>query len=573
VRIPRAATAGIAALTTLALVWLAAGLPAGAFFAGDSGVKLIAAREAIAHPARPFEADLPRVGSRATTFVDQMIVPHGDHAHVLQSPLFPPLTAPLIAALGLRGAYVWPALAFIALVPLLAAARRTLLPDTSWAVLAWIVVLANPLFLYALEFWEHAPAVALLAAGTTLVAPALAGAGAPARTALGGALVGGAVLLRPEGAWLAGGLALALVSPPAGLNRRRQGSGESRRSEAKAEPRPTMPLWLAFGGGAAALLLPAGAVNYAHFGNPFGAHASAVLAPMGADFIAARWQRVRDWLWPASTADAAGLALVAAAWLAALFKVDVRARQAAVLAGTAVLAVLAARRSLPTSSFWQGFPLALLALMPGTGWTREARQLVIAALVTVAGVVLTATNDGGAQWGTRYLLVAAPPLLLLAARGATDAAGAGTWRGPRLALLALVLVAGAATSRSAYLELRGAKRSYQGVVTAVESMAPPGGVIVTNLWWLDQVAAALHGTRVFLYVPDAAAAASALAIVRDERIAALTLAWSQDESPFPLEAALDGTCFRTTATREAPLRHVQLATAQCAPTPARRAGN
>ena len=544
--IPRAATAGIAALTGLALVWLAAGLPAGAFFAGDSGVKLIAAREAIAHPSRPFETDLPRVGTRATTFVDQMIVPHGDHAHVLQSPLFPPLTAPLIAAFGLRGAYVWPALAFIALVPLLAAARRALLPDTSWVVLAWIVVAASPLFLYALEFWEHAPAVALLAAGMALVAPALAGAGSPRRTALGGALVGGGVLLRPEGAWLAAGLALALVSPPAGL-----------------KPRPTMPLWLAFGGGAAALLLPAAALNYAHFGNPLGGHASAVLAPMGADFLAARWQRVRDWLWPAAAADAAGLALVAAAWLAGLFKVDVRARQAVVLAGTAVLAVLAARRSLPTPSFWQGFPLALLALMPATAWTREARQLAIAAVVTVAGVVLTATNDGGAQWGTRYLLVAAPPLLLLAARGATDAAGAGMWRRARVALLALVLLAGAATSRSAYLELRGAKRSYQGLVSAVESVSPPGDVIVTNLWWLDQVAAALHGTRVFLYVPDAAAAASALAVVRDERIDAITLAWSENESPFPLQAALDGTCFRAAATREAPLRRIRLATARC----------
>ena len=545
-RIPHAATAGIAALTALALAWLAAGLPAGAFFAGDSGVKLIAAREALAHPSRPFQTDLPRIGARATTFVDQMVVPHGDHAHVLQSPLFPPLTAPLIAAFGLRGAYVWPALAFIALVPLLAAARRTLLPGTSWAVLAWIVVAANPLFLYALEFWEHVPAVALLAAGTTLVAPAMAGAGSPTRTAIGGALVGAGVLLRPEGAWLAAGLALALVSSPAGL-----------------KPRPTMPLWLPFGGGAAALLLPAAAVNFAHFGNPLGAHASAVLAPMGADFLAARWQRVRDWLSPASSADAAGLALVAAAWLAALFRVDVRARQAMVLAGTAVLAVLAARRSLPTQSFWQGFPLALLALMPATAWTREARQLAIAGLVTVAGVVLTATNDGGAQWGTRYLLVAAPPLLLLAARGATDASGPGPWRRPRLALLALVLLAGAATSRSAYLELRGAKRSYQGLVAAVESVAPPGGVLVTNLWWLDQVAAALHGTRVFLYVPDAAAAARALALARDERLDAVTLVWSEDESPFPLAAALDGTCFRTIATREAPLRRVRLATARC----------
>jgi hypothetical protein len=327
VQIPRAATAGIAALTALALVWLAAGLPAGAFFAGDSGVKLIAAREAIAHPARPFETDLPRVGARATTFVDQMIVPHGDHAHVLQSPLFPPLTAPLIAAFGLRGAYVWPALAFVALVPLLAAARRPLLPDTSWAVLAWIVVAANPLFLYALEFWEHAPAVAMLSAGTALVAPAMAGAGSSARTAIGGALVGGGVLLRPEGAWLAAGLALALG------------------------PR----YWLAFGGGAAAMLLPAAALNYAHFGNPLGAHASAVLAPMGADFLAARSQRLRDWLWPTSGADTAGLALVAAAWVAALFKVDVRARQLVVLAGTAVMAVLASRRSLPTASFWRDF--------------------------------------------------------------------------------------------------------------------------------------------------------------------------------------------------------------------------
>jgi hypothetical protein len=535
VQIPRAATTGIAALTALALVWLAAGLPAGAFFAGDSGVKLIAAREAIAHPSRPFETDLPRVGSRATTFVDQMIVPHGDHAHVLQSPLFPPLTAPLIAAFGLRGAYVWPALAFIALVPLLAAARRTLLPGTSWAVLAWIVVAANPLFLYALEFWEHVPAVALLAAGTALVAPAMAGAGSPTRTAIGGALVGGGVLLRPEGAWLAAGLALALG------------------------PRH----WLPFGGGAAALLLPAAAVNYTHFGNPLGAHAAAVLAPTGADFLATRGQRVRDWLWPASTAGAGGLALVAAAWLAALFKVNVRTRQAVILAGTAVVAVLAARRALPTQSFWQGFPLVLLALMPATAWTRDAQQLAIAALVTVAGVVLSATNDGGAQWGTRYLLVAAPPLLLLAARGATDAAGAGTWRRARLALLAIVLLAGAATSRSAYLELRGAKRSYQGLVTAVESVAPPGSVIVTNLWWLDQVAAALHGTRVFLYAPDPAAAARALEIARDERIDAVTLAWSEDESLFPLAAVLDGSCFRTIATHEAPLRRVRLATARC----------
>jgi len=518
---------------------MASGLPATTFYSGDSGLKLISALEAIDHPGRPFELDLPHVGRQPVPFVDPMVVVHGDHAHPLQSPLFPPLSAPFIAAFGARGAYLLPALAFVALVPLLASARRHLTPDASWAVLAWIVVAANPLLLYALEFWEHAPAVALLAAGTAIVAPSFVRDLSAARLAAGGALVGAGVLLRPEGAWYAVGLALAL--------------GPRR--------------WLPFGGGAAALLLPAGVLNYRHFGTPLGAHASAVLAPIGsALWLATRWQRVLDWLWPAAAADAIGLTLVAAACVAALFKVEVRVRQALALAGTAVIAVLAARRALPMQSFWQGFPLALLALMPASICTPAAKGLGLAAYVAVVGVVLTATNDGGAQWGTRYLLIAAPPLLLLAARGATDAAGTGAWRPARLALLAVILLAGAAVSRSAYLELRGTKRNYEGLVTATRTFTRPGDVILTNLWWFDQVNAALHGTRTFLYAADGAAAARALATLRAERIDAVTLAWSADaaEAPFPLESALVGTCFRTRATRDAEPRSIRFAAAQCA---------
>ena len=533
----RAGTAGIVTITALALAGLAAGLPADAFFSGDSGVKLIATLDAIAHPARPFETDLPRIGATTTTFTDPMVVPHGGHAHVLQSPLFPPLTAPLVAAFGLRGAYVWPAIAFLALVPLFAAARRQLLPDTSWAVLAFVVVAANPLFFYALEFWEHVPAVALLTAGLVLIAPALKGEGSPARTAAAGVLVGTGVLLRPEGAWLAAGLALVLA------------------------PRD----WLPFGGGAAAVLAPAAALNYAHFGNALGAHASAVLSPLGTNFLAARWQRLQDWLWPASLAQAAGLALVAAAWVVALFKTDVRARQLLALTGTAVVAVLASRRALPAQSFWLGFPLALLAFMPASVWTRETTRLAIAALVAVAGVVLTATNDGGAQWGTRFLLVAAPPLLLLAARGASAATGAGAWRTLRLAGVVIVLLAGAMTSRSAYQELRGAKRNYAGLVAELASVAPPGGIVITDAWWLDQVAARLHGSRTFLYVSDRAAAARAVTALRAERVDAVTLASSQDESTSTLEEVLDGTCFRTTATRHVSLRRMRLVSARCEP--------
>jgi hypothetical protein len=530
-------TAVVAAATGLVLVWLASGLPPGAFFSGDSGVKLIAALDAIAHPSRPFETDLPRVGTRTATFVDQMVLTHGEHAHVLQSPLFPPLTAPLISLFGLRGAYVWPALAFAAMFPLLAVARRHLVPETSRSMLAWMAIAASPLLFYALEFWEHAPAVALLTAATATVAPALAGGGSPIRVAAGGALLGAGVLLRLEGIWYGGGLALALG------------------------PR----WWLPFGAGAAALLLPAAAANHSHFGNPLGAHASAVLAPIATGFVAARVQRIEHWVLPGSVAAAAGLALVAASWAGALVKLDVRARQMMALAGTAIVAVLAARRTLPIESFLQGFPLALLAFVPAVTSTREAGRLALATFVTVVGVLLTATNDGGAQWGTRYLLIAAPPLLLLAARGATDAAGQGALRWPRLAALVVILLAGAATSRAAYLELRGAKRSYEGLVAAVAGAVPPGGVIVTNAWWLDQIAAALHRSRTFLYVPDEPAAARAFALLQNERIEHVTVAWSEEEPPFRLEAVLDRTCFRIGAVREIPLRAMRLAPAHCPP--------
>ena len=164
----------------------------------------------------------------------------------------------------------------------------------------------------------------------------------------------------------------------------------------------------------------------------------------------------------------------------------------------------------------------------------------------------------------RYLLIAAPPLLLLAARAATDAAGAGRWRALRLAAVGLICLAGAMTSRAAFLELRGAKRNYDGLVTAVAAFTPPGRIVLTNAWWLDQVAGTLHGSRTFLFVNYAPAAARAIDIVRAERIDDVTLAWTTaGEAPFPLEAALDGTCFRIATVRDMPLRELRLASVRC----------
>ena len=124
-------------------------------------------------------------------------------------------------------------------------------------------------------------------------------------------------------------------------------------------------------------MLPAAALNYLHFGNPLGAHASAVLAPIGESFVAARWQRVQDWLWPASAGDAAGLCSWPPRGPPRAFGVNLRARQLLALTGGAAVAMLAARRALPVPSFWQGFPLALLALRAGSLWPAAVRRLAV----------------------------------------------------------------------------------------------------------------------------------------------------------------------------------------------------
>src|SRR5947209_650621 len=52
----------------VALVLLARGLPTRTFFAGDSGVKLIVARNAIEHPTHPLDIDLPALAISRSIF-------------------------------------------------------------------------------------------------------------------------------------------------------------------------------------------------------------------------------------------------------------------------------------------------------------------------------------------------------------------------------------------------------------------------------------------------------------------------------------------------------------------------
>jgi hypothetical protein len=207
--------------------------------------------------------------------------------------------------------------------------------------------------------------------------------------------------------------------------------------------------------------------------------------------------------------------------------------------------------AIASGDFWGLALLAGLAL----GWlaTRPSPVrsfLVTAALVDIVLVVLTAPNDGGGQWGPRYLLFAFVPAALLAA-GALETA---LQRRPvGIALVVVALTAGIWIQRVGYRELRGAKRTYSRVLDFVRREVPSGGNAVTDLWWLDQVAAAATADRRILYSPDVEAVRDILRRLTEVGVDAVTLFYSRDESPLGGSWLADG-CFREVGRSEVPER-------------------
>lgn len=407
---------------------LAAGLPGDGFVVGDVGVKFIAAREAIAHPSRPFEVDPPSIGGKpAPDFLEQFFEPHGPHAHATTSFAFPVTIAPFVALLGMRGAYVVPMLSFVGLVATMVAWARALQTRAPPALAGWSMALLSPLLFYALECWEHVPAALCVA-----MASGLATAGSrPRRDAVAaGFLLAFGILLRPEAAWSA--LAVTMVLAIEGK-------------------------WASVAlvtAAAAAGVLPTLLYNARHFGTPWGSHVSSNLALLQTSWLAARWDIVRLWF---------------GSW-----KAD--------------------------GSLWATFPFALLALLQPV-WTARTRSLWILAAVPLLCVVLTAPNDGGSQWGPRYLLIIVPPLLLLALEAAvtlTERRGRARW--VAAAAVAVAVIAGLSVTRHAYRDLRGAKRLHASLTHDIASLH--GAYVVTDLWWLDQLAAAADPRPTFLYVDD-----------------------------------------------------------------------
>jgi hypothetical protein len=194
-----------------------------------------------------------------------------------------------------------------------------------------------------------------------------------------------------------------------------------------------------------------------------------------------------------------------------------------------------------TANAWCTAPGILLAFVPIPAVSPFAgrRFLLTTCAITTALVLLTAPNDGGGQWGPRYLLFAYAPLTILIADAVESLARRG---GAGVLVVVLVAAFSLSIQRTSYRELRRAKLTYGRVLAFVREKVTPGSFVITDLWWLDQVAAAATVDRTFLYAPDPQAHAAVLDRLRQAGVRSATIIRSHSESSAEMSASRDA-CF------------------------------
>jgi hypothetical protein len=394
---------------------------------------------------------------------------------------------------------------------------------------------AGPLLFYALEFWEHVPAITCLAAAMALLATTEP---TPPKQIAGGVLAAIAILLRPEALWFVIAVSCWRIYARAPV------------AHYAAAVVGVLGLFAAF--------------NFLESGSWIGLHASANMAPLLDDWASVRLQRAALWFWPGSTMWMGGVFVLAASWVAYLLGANSALTQTTALLAVAMLALQAATGAYPRESLWSCWPAGLLLLVPSTR-LRDAGPWWWIALFTTAAVWLSSTHDGGAQWGPRFVLIAAPAMIVLAAAQITETTRPGWARRFRQVLVIVVLLAGLWATRAAYRELRGTKQFYAQLVDAVDRHVTNGSVLVFSTWWFDQVVASLHSTRTFLYAESAPAGAAILKELQAAGIREAALAWSQEQAEDSVGNAVAGSCYQVVRTDDIPERQVRILTVTCRP--------
>src|SRR5215475_666837 len=278
-------TSAMLVLFGAVLFLLQSGLRPDAFFVGDPGIKLIASKNAITRPDHPLDVPLPVIGQESLPYVEPFFEVHGDHAHAVTTDLFPLVSARAIQWFGLRGAYILPAAGFLGILVGCAWLAVALDNRRNPALVLVIAGVATPFLFYGLEFWEHAPAVALATIGTAaFVSASFARRSRLPLAVAAGLAFGAGFLLRPESA-----LAFLAVLVASATVWRKE------KSTVRLKPDATYVAAIA---GMAVALAPLEIYTFRHFGRLMPAHLGANAGLLQTSWIAQRGHLMAAWFLP-----------------------------------------------------------------------------------------------------------------------------------------------------------------------------------------------------------------------------------------------------------------------------------
>lgn len=502
-------------------------LPPDGFMTGDQGSKYLQTRAFAEHgPLNPsidvrsrdidpaFKHQEPKLKNRRGRLVSEFLW------------LMPLLGSPFLAAFGLRGLYIMPAVSVI--VVLFCAARLARRrDDPNGALTALLVVIVTPMTVYGLELWEHAPAAACVMVMAVLLVPS--GGSGRGRFFAAGVVAIAAFLFREEAA-----VALPALFVGRALTKARVPGVETRAVTAFV----TEGFWC--GLGVVAGLVVSAPMNLMMYGAVLPMHLTqdAWEYAKSTSYLGARYDIVRQLVMPADYpwAYAAALALGVAASIYALRRPGLRPRRDLPLAvvHAAVIVTLSIAVALPlwrlafgstmndaytVESAAHGWPFVLALLyLPWLGDEERAphaRYLIISAGFAILFTTLVLPGLAGAQWSPRCYLQIAPLLALPAIESAwvrsvvggrdpvpggraSEAGSPGgealvLW-GARAALIASVLMV-----LTGIDYLSRAKIRFAAVTHGLARLTADGEVVISDVFWVPEVTATLAPTRRFLF--------------------------------------------------------------------------
>ncbi|MFP5377832.1 MAG: hypothetical protein ACLGIO_13775 [Acidimicrobiia bacterium] len=405
---------------------------------------------------------------------------------------------PLYRLGGYRLALVLPMLGSVLAALAARALARRLSGGDGWAAF-WIVGLASPLTIYALDFWEHSLGVAAMAWAVVVLVDLVEGR-RPAGWALGaGGLFGAAATLRTE-ALAYGFVAVAVACLVLWLGRRRLAAAVATGALAAA--------------GLAGPLAANAALESATMGSAIRGERAAGRASSAVDATGdVAGKRVEEAMLNAAALTPrhdAAVYVVGTALVALLVFVAARAGRPGD-AGPAVLAAAGAGalyllRFGAAPGFVPGLvaatPLACVGLV--RGWGTAAGRYVLGVALGALPLVWATQFQGGAapQWAGRYLLVSG---LLLGVAGVAALPRLRPWAGR--AFLAL------AAAVTAYGLVWTSIRTHD-VAAAVGALSRrPEPVLVSTVGHLAREGGAFYGDRRWLTAPTEAEQAFAVEVL------------------------------------------------------------